>query len=257
MKKSLLIFYLFLLLGFSNFAQTTATDFNVNDCSGVSKHLFTELDAGKIIVLAMVDPCASCVNPAKNALSVVKSYATSNPGKVIYYLVDDYGNTTCSQLSSWGTSYGITGVVTISDALVNQGQYGGAAMPKIVVVGGSNHTVYFKQDNGLNTANLTNAINQAITASGNDELGADFQLSLYPNPSTDKIFVSYFLKNNTSLSFEIYNMLGSKVKTMLQDNFVFGKHESVFDLVGLSNGIYFLKINSGTTSQNIRFTISK
>lgn len=56
MKKLLLAFSQLLLSGFMAFGQTTATDFTVNDCGGTSHNLFTELDAGKVIVLCWPMP---------------------------------------------------------------------------------------------------------------------------------------------------------------------------------------------------------
>ena len=60
MKKTLLtaISGLFTILGF---AQTTATDFTANDCGGTSHTLFTELNAGNVIVITWVMPCSSCI----------------------------------------------------------------------------------------------------------------------------------------------------------------------------------------------------
>ncbi len=257
MKKNILVLILSVLSGIFAFAQTTATDFTVNDCGGTPVHLFAELDAGKVIVLAMVDPCGSCINPAKNALTTVNSYASTNPGKVIYYLVDDFGNTSCTSLAGWGSTYGITGVVTISNTAVNQNSYGGAAMPKIVVVGGPSHTVYFKQDNGLNTANLTAAINQALTAAGIDEKKADFQFSMFPNPSTDKSVVSFVLSKSANVEFEIYNVLGAKVKTIAAEKMGPGLHETTIDFESLNSGVYFIKMNVNEASQIIRFSISR
>ena len=247
-----------LITGFFAKAQTTATDFNVNDCGGTSRHLFTELDAGKIIVLAMVDPCSSCIGPAKSALAISKTFEASNPGKVVYYLTDDFGNTPCATLTSWASTNAITSVPIISDEAVSQTNYGGAAMPKIVIVAGTNHKIYFNQNNGLNATTFTAAINNAIAiASINESVQSDFKMSVYPNPVNDQLTVNYHLYNATEISFEIFDLLGSKVKSFAAFKQNSGTHiASKFETESFINGIYFLKINSNENSQIIRFSVS-
>jgi len=57
MKKQILTFTFLILNTFGLIAQTNATDFTANDCDGVSHHLFSELDNGKVVVIAWVMPC--------------------------------------------------------------------------------------------------------------------------------------------------------------------------------------------------------
>lgn len=258
MNKKLLVILTILLTGIFVKAQTTATDFTVNDCGGTSRHLFAELDAGKVIVLSMVDPCSSCIGPAKSALAISKTFETTHLGKVVYYLTDDFGNTPCASLVSWANTNSITGVPIISDELVTQANYGGSGMPKIVVIAGANHKIYFNQNNGLNTANFTAAVNNAIATSGvNETTQTDFKMSIYPNPANNLLTVNYHLNNASEISFDIYNLLGTKVKSFASFKQNSGFHlESQFDTESLNNGIYFLKINAGENSQIIRFSVS-
>jgi hypothetical protein len=258
MKKNLLIILAISFSIFSSFGQTTATDFTVTDCGGTSHHLFAELDAGKVIVMAMVDPCSSCIGPSKSALSVVNSFATSNPGKVIYYLTDDVGNTPCATLTSWGTTNGITGVPTLTSTTITQLNYGGAAMPKIVVIARPDHHVFFNQNNGLNVANLTAAINLAIATAGvNEQQHADFQLSVYPNPANEKLTVNYNLNQSSEVNIDIYNLIGSKIKSIPFGKQSLGNQQLIIETETLNNGIYFLRLNVGEFSQIIRFSVAR
>jgi hypothetical protein len=258
MNKKLLSILSILFIGILAKAQTTATDFKVNDCGGTERHLFAELDAGKVIVLAMVHPCSSCIGPAKSALAISKTFETAHPGKVVYYLTEDFGNTPCATLVSWGNTNAIFGVPIISDEIVTQANYGGAGMPKTVVIAGSNHKIYFNQNNGLNATNFTAAINNAIATSGvNETAQKDFKMSIYPNPANSQLSVNYHLNSASEISFDIYNLLGTKVKSFSSFKQNAGFHlESQFDTESLNNGIYFLKINAGENSQIIRFSVS-
>src|SRR5438128_5107173 len=144
MKKQLLTI-LFAAVTATSMAQT-ATDFTADDCGGTSHNLFTELDSGKVIVLVWVMPCGACTGAALTTYNVVESYQSANPNTVYMYLCDDYANTSCSSLNSWGTSAGIaesSSSLRFSDAAINLTDYGSAGMPKIVVVGGTDHTVFY------------------------------------------------------------------------------------------------------------------
>ncbi len=257
MKKNILTLSLLFLTGIYAFAQT-ATDFTVNDCNGTSHHFFGELDAGKVVVISFVMPCGACIGPSLSAKSTVANYASSNPGRVVFYLVDDVADNPCSTLSSWASTNGMSGVTTFSNAAFTQTTYGSGGMPKIVVVGGSNHSVFFTQNGSLNTSNLTSAINSALLATGvNEQKNGNFQLNVYPNPAVDKLSVDYMLYQSTDVNMCIYNMLGAKVKSFPVEKQTAGKHETQLDFGPLSNGVYFLKLSAGEASQIIRFTIAR
>ena len=92
MKKGLLyIAVLIFSIGIS-FGQTNATDFDATDCDGNAHNLFSELDSGKIIVIAWVMPCGPCGTHSLPAYVSALSYSTSHPGKVLFYMADDHIN---------------------------------------------------------------------------------------------------------------------------------------------------------------------
>ena len=73
-------FLILLILSFlSGGAQNNATDFTALDCDGVSHHLFSELDSGKVIVIAWVMPCGPCGSIALDAYTASLGYANTNP----------------------------------------------------------------------------------------------------------------------------------------------------------------------------------
>ena len=135
MKKFYLVLFV-LCISTKILSQTTATDFIVNDCDGNSHHLFSELNSGKVVVIAWVMPCPPCATHAISAYSSALNFETSHPNRVKYYLVDDFANTTCSALSSWASSNGLGSTTMFSDAAISMTDYGQIGMPKIVVLGG-------------------------------------------------------------------------------------------------------------------------
>lgn len=255
MKKLQLLAFT-LLIGLFAQAQT-AVDFTAMDCNGNSHNLFTELNAGKVVVIVWVMPCATCIAPALSALNEVQNYQTTYPGKVLYYLADDYANTTCTSLQSWASTNGISTTNIFSDAAVDQSAYGSAGMPKIVVLGNASHTVYFTQNNGLNVTNFNAAINAALNPTGLAEATTPASsISIYPNPATNMLWLDYTGKTSGDISIDIVDMLGNKVSSMLQRQPSTGNIKIALPTGKLPEGNYFLRLTQDNLVQTRTFTLS-
>lgn len=256
MKK---LFTLALAFLFSSGFSQTATNFNVNDCSGNSHDLFSELNSGKVIVLCWVMPCSACIAPSLSAYTQVQNYQSSNPNKVFFYLVDDYANTTCPTLSSWALTNGMPNATVFSNAAIDMNDYGTSGMPKIVVLGGAAHQVFDNQDNTLNVTQFTNAINQALLASaiGINEVGTNnFSFSVYPNPvKGDKFTISNNASLNSNATIELYNLLGTRLKTFNITNQVNGKNEFLLD-PDMKNGVYLVKVTLNSLTYTSKLVVN-
>lgn len=257
--KKLLFIASSLMFGIQLLAQT-ATNFNCNDCAGGNHDLFTELDAGKVIVIAFVMPCSSCIAPSQSAYNEVQNYATSYPGRVLFYCADDIANTNCTTLTNWCNTNSLTNAKVFSNAAVVETPYGAGGMPKIVVLGGTNHSVFYSQNGALNVTAFNTAINNALAATvGIKENSTEnFQLSLFPNPVIDKkTAISYDLKASAEISIDIYNTIGANVKSVLKEVQSTGKHEQQIDIANLSAGVYFIKLKMADKTDVIKFVISE
>lgn len=261
MKKiSTLIIFLLLSIS-SSFTQTTATNFTCDDCHGTNHDLFTELNSGKVIVIAWVMPCGGCINGALAGYSAAESFATSNPGQVLFYLVDDVANTSCSSLGSWGNTNGMTNATPFSNAAVNMGDYGTAGMPKVVVLGGSNHTVFYNQNNSaINQSAITTAINNALaTSSLNETTISKKEVVVYPNPSTNVVSISIEslgLKTSQDLTIQLKNMLGETVLEIFKGKIDASQKTIDFNTNNLVNGNYFISYVDGEISKDIKLIIA-
>jgi hypothetical protein len=255
--KKYLFTGIIILLGLYTFGQTTAPNFNINDCSGTNHDLYSELDAGKVVVIVFVMPCGACIGPALTAYNEVQNFASTDPGRVVMYLSDDLGTTSCTTLINWANTNGITGIPVFSNTGLKEADYGSGGMPKTVVIAGTYHDVIFTQNGGLNAANFNNAIQQGLFAGIMESSKADFKLNLFPNPSTtNKTTVSYTLTETSDVTIEVYNTLGAKVKSVTTEKQAAGKHETLLDFENLTNSVYFMKLNSGESSQVLKFTVA-
>ncbi len=258
MKKTLLLLLSLFSATFS-FAQT-ATNFIANDCAGNPHNLFNELDAGKVVVISWVMPCSNCVGPSVTAKNVVQSFQTSHPNRVVMYVVDDYANTTCTALNSWATSNGLSNLTTFSNASINMAHYGTAGMPKVVVLGGPNHTVFYNANNSVSQSGIQNAITTALAASPtgiNKDLNKPAIASIFPNPSADKALVTFQLTRPSDVKVAVYNHLGQKVSDAFSGLVSEKENQIGVKTSNLSNGLYFVEVSIAGKSEMLRLLISR
>ncbi len=257
LKKMRLLLLGFMILS-SAVAQTTGKNFILNDCSGIRHDLFAELDSGKIIVLSWVMPCGSCVGPSLAASSVVQKFAGSHPGKVLFYMADDLANTNCATVSLWASSNEISVSTVFSDAAINMWDYGTPGMPKTIALAGLNHEVIFNQNSSVNVTTLTNAITQRLSTGINNDPLPGFRSSLYPNPLTgNTLTLKHISEVSEILNVDIYNTLGSKVKSDKLSISTAGENAFDLDLALLTNGVYFVRLNAGTKSQVLKLIVNR
>ena len=234
-------------------SQTTATDFTVNDCDGNTHHLFSELNSGKVVVIARVMPCPPCATHAISAYSSSLNFETSHPNRVKYYLVDDFANTTCSSLSSWASSNGLGSTTMFSDAAISMTDYGQIGMPKVVVVGGANHKIYFNKNSS--TQGISDSISLALQANNINDFLSEIDIELFPNPSSDFLNISYSLTSTSAFKIELFNMIGQRAIEPI--NILNSSSNGTYKLnvSELSNGTYFMKYSSDDISKVIKFNI--
>jgi len=260
MKKILLINTLVCFSVGIVFAQTTATDFTTDDCNGVAHNLFNELDAGNVIVIGWVMPCGPCATYTLPAYSAVQSFATSHPGRVHFYLVDDYANTACATLINWGNTNNMPLNSTFSSSDISMSDYGTNGMPKVVVLGGSNHTVYYNQnDSHINFNGAQLAISDALLAPLGIEqsISNEFEISSYPNPVNNELNISYSNIKSVVINFTIVDVLG-KVVLSIEEPSSYSTEKLIksINVSTLNNGNYFLKISSEGVVESIPFVVS-
>ena len=259
MKKILLINTLIFFSMGIIFAQTTATNFTTDDCSGVSHNLFNELDAGNVIVIGWVMPCGPCAAYTIPAYSAVQSFATSHPGRVHFYLVDDFANTACPTLVNWGNSNNMPLNTTFSSTDISMSDYGTNGMPKVVVLGGTGHTVYYNRNNNtINFTDVQTAISNALLAPLGIEqsINNKFEISSYPNPANNVLNVSY-TNIKSIMNFTIVDVLGKVVLSIDEDaSYLKGEGTKSINVSALDNGNYFLKISSESIVESMPFVVS-
>lgn len=227
-------------------AQTTATNFTCNDCQGNSHDLFTELDTGCVVVIDWVMPCNTCIPPSVTAYNIVQSYQSTYPGRVKFYVVDDYANTTCVSLTNWTITNNMPGTTTFSNASISMTDYGSAGMPKIVVLGGEYHKVYYNQNGAGSSTLLQAAIDSALGETGFQETGAEQNsLSAYPVPASNSVSLNFTSDVSGDAIVNIYGVDGKVVRPAEQKSVAQGNNRIEISTAELAAGIYSVVVSVG------------
>lgn len=257
MIRQLLVTALVGLIFASADAQvTTATNFTGTDCGGNVHNLFNELDSGKVVVLNWVMPCSGCIGPTQTSYDLAQSYSSTYPGKVLYYLIDDYGNTSCPTLGNWLSSNIVGNKIKIfSDSTIHWSDFGAYTMPKIVVVG-PDHLIYYNDIGASATAGteIQAAIDAALGITGIK----DFEQIPVVNVATTGTTVSlnYSLATPSKVILQIYDAFGRLVTETVSSNQPVGSHRVELNVDGAATGLYFMKIGTATAKRFIKFSIN-
>jgi hypothetical protein len=70
-------------------------------------------------------------------------------------------------------------------------------------------------------------------------------ISIFPNPASDFMNVSYVLASQENVSIEIMEINGKLVKTLVNEAQEPGPHSQITDLKGIPKGIYFVRTSIG------------
>ena len=71
----------------------------------------------------------------------------------------------------------------------------------------------------------------------------DFNLSVFPNPATNQVTLSYQLANSSISTIELFDVLGNKISSLSLAKSA-GKHQTIINTENLSKGAYLIKLSS-------------
>jgi hypothetical protein len=234
----------FAMLAFLGFSQTTAMNFSGQDCNGNNVDLFSDLDAGKAVMLIFYMPnCGSCPPVASKMQTMANNINATHPGLVKAYAFPYQNSTTCTYSSNWVVNNNLSLFSPMDSGAVQVAYYGGFGMPTVVLLGGDNHDVLFTTQNFTtsDTTTMRNLILGTFTA-GLAEQTTLQNLSAYPNPASGMVTVNFEALHGAELVMQITDLAGKVVMTFDKEKLNKGQFEKKIDVSSLPVGSYILSL---------------
>jgi hypothetical protein len=164
-----------------------------------------------------------------------------------------------------------TATETNNSGFAIERSYSGSAFEQISFVEGFGTTAsshnYTYSDRNLLTGKYSYRLKQidydgTISYSEilNTEVGMPGRFALeqnYPNPFNPSTTISYSVPFDADVTIEVFNLLGQKVQTLMNDFKKAGRYQLTFDASGLSSGTYLYKLSSGDYSSIRKMTLVK
>lgn len=79
----------------------------------------------------------------------------------------------------------------------------------------------------------------------------------YPNPFNPTTNIRYSIEKGSNVNLTVYNSLGQKVRTLLNEYKSPGRYEATFNGKGLSGGIYLVRLKTDARQQTRKMTLLK
>ena len=79
----------------------------------------------------------------------------------------------------------------------------------------------------------------------------------YPNPFNPTTLISYQLKTNSHVSLVVFDLLGRKIRTLVNQEKPAGSYSVDFSAADLPSGVYFYKLTAGKFSETKKMTVMK
>ncbi|MFH1194250.1 MAG: T9SS type A sorting domain-containing protein [bacterium] len=101
-------------------------------------------------------------------------------------------------------------------------------------------------------------VNYSITTIKEEVVPTSFSLTQnYPNPFNPSTVISFQLPVVSEVQLKVYDILGKKVATLINESKPAGNYEVKFDASNLSSGIYFYQLNAGSFTATKKLILLK
>jgi Secretion system C-terminal sorting domain len=115
-----------------------------------------------------------------------------------------------------------------------------------------NYTYRLKQIDFNGTIHYSNEVEVSVNAPATFALDQN-----YPNPFNPTTMIHYSIPADQQVALNIYNLLGQKVMTLVNEVQKAGQHEVNFNASNLASGVYFYKLEAGQQSSIKKMILMK
>lgn len=83
-------------------------------------------------------------------------------------------------------------------------------------------------------------------------------VSLFPNPATDAVNLTYSLKDASEVNFEVFNLLGQGIQASKPSLLAQGDYRTTINTSDFKNGVYFVSVKEGSkVVATLKFVVSR
>ena len=79
----------------------------------------------------------------------------------------------------------------------------------------------------------------------------------YPNPFNPTTTIPFSLKEAVNVEITIYNMLGQKVTSLVNERFTAGNHLATWDASSMASGMYIYRLKAGNVVKTKKLMLIK
>ena len=79
----------------------------------------------------------------------------------------------------------------------------------------------------------------------------------YPNPFNPSTTIKYSVPNQSIVSLKLFDVLGSEIKTIVNEEKPIGNYEVNFDASNLPSGVYFYRLQAGDFVETKKMVLLK
>ena len=97
--------------------------------------------------------------------------------------------------------------------------------------------------------------NDGESIEDNESFANSLEMSIYPNPVVSEATISFNVEETTTVSYQIYDLSGRMVQNSTLGNYNEGSHKVTFNVNGLANGTYIVKVQAGTKSNTSKILV--
>jgi hypothetical protein len=109
---------------------------------------------------------------------------------------------------------------------------------------------------GVYTANVTSLSNITTVPAINTPI-ANVDVDLYPNPSSGKASISYYMPTEENVQLRIYNQSGKLIQETSLNTAHKGDNLQAIDLSNQAAGVYFCSLITSNTVKTVRMLVVK
>jgi len=143
----------------------------------------------------------------------------------------------------FNTSLGDTTVTLFNDAQVQNFQF---------EIDGEPMSIVFDPGNWILKNNTT------VTEVEDFTLPLEFSLEQnYPNPFNPSTTIEYSIPESGNVTLKVFDVLGNEVATLVNGQNEAGKHKVEFDATGFNSGVYFYRIENGSSVETKKLVLLK